>query len=195
MPSRGRPSRLAIYQRLASEVAELRDRLGGLPTPLEAEGIWTDIWHHEAHNSTALEGNTLVLREVEALLESGRALGQKELKDYVEVKGYADAAQWVYGQALNRGDWSAETLLTVTEVRHVHELALGPVWDVAPHEQAIESERPGNWRRHNIQPFSRGMRPPDYTDVPSLMHDWVMDVNAVAGDGLPIAEALAVRHA
>lgn len=35
----------------------------------------------------AIEGNTLVLREVERLLSEGRAVGSKELKDYMEVLG------------------------------------------------------------------------------------------------------------
>lgn len=56
-----------------------------LPTPTEAEDIWSDIWHQEAHNSTAIEGNTLVLREVERLLDEGRAVGSKPLRDYMEV--------------------------------------------------------------------------------------------------------------
>ncbi|WP_425785817.1 Fic family protein [Micromonospora sp. DT227] len=50
-------------------VRELRDRLGGLPTPAEAEDIWAEIWHQEAHNSTAIEGNTLVLQEVEKTVD------------------------------------------------------------------------------------------------------------------------------
>src|ERR1700681_4288267 len=99
--ARGRPTRQAVHARLDFMVDELRTRLGGLPSPDEAEGIWTDIWYHEAHSSTALEGNTLVLREVEALLREGRAVGSKELKDYLEVSGYAGAAQWVYSQALS----------------------------------------------------------------------------------------------
>ncbi|MGI8549251.1 MAG: hypothetical protein ACR2PL_00415 [Dehalococcoidia bacterium] len=33
MKARGRPSRRAIHQRLAFEIAELRTRLGGLPSP------------------------------------------------------------------------------------------------------------------------------------------------------------------
>ena len=91
--ARGRPSRHTVYDRLAAAIEELQTRLGGLPSPKEAESIWSDIWHLEAHHSTALEGNTLVLREVEALLENGRALGAKTLKEYLEVRGYADAAK------------------------------------------------------------------------------------------------------
>jgi Fic family protein len=101
--------------------------MGGLPSPAEAEDIWTSIWHQEAHHSTAIEGNTLVIQQVEALLAEGRAVGNKELKEYMEVTGYAHAARWVYGQALEPGEWSSEAPLNLTEVRHVHDLAMGPV--------------------------------------------------------------------
>ena len=63
----GRPKRVEIFARLDKAFVELRERLGGLPDPTEADDIWTTIWYEEAHNSTALEGNTLVLRQVETL--------------------------------------------------------------------------------------------------------------------------------
>lgn len=103
---RGRPSRQLIYQRLAEAVADLRENMGGRPSPVEADDIWTAIWDQEAHHSTALEGNTLVFSQVEALPAEGRAVGDKELKEYMEVTGYADAAKWVYGQALEPGSWA-----------------------------------------------------------------------------------------
>ncbi len=62
-----------MYARLEAAIAELNERLGGLPSPKESEYVWSDIWHLEAYHSTAFEGNTLVLCEVEALLEKGRA--------------------------------------------------------------------------------------------------------------------------
>ena len=193
MPS-GRPSRAAIHARLDFEVSELRTRLGGLPLPTEAEDIWTEIWYQEAHGSTAIEGNTLVLREVEILLRDGRAVGEKQLKDYLEVTGYADAAKWVYGQALEPGAWTDGSLLTLTEVREIHKRAMTPVWDVAPHPEAYDDESPGNWRRHNIQQFPGGMRPPDHPDVPALISDWVVSVNTLPKTTGPIAEAIAGRH-
>ena len=70
-----------MYSRLDGALDELNQRLGGLPSPKEAQTIWDDIWHLEAHNSTALEGNTLVLREVEALLDEGRAIGARTLRE------------------------------------------------------------------------------------------------------------------
>src|SRR4029450_1642413 len=117
MAGPGRPSRVAVYQRLDEAVTELRERLGGLPTPAEAEDIWSDIWHQDAHNSTAIEGNTLVLHEVEKLLEEGRAVGAKPLRDYMEVKGYGNASQWVYGRALAPGEWQTARLLPLPERR------------------------------------------------------------------------------
>jgi Fic family protein len=180
MTGRGRPSRASVYERLGRALTELDQRFGGLPNPKEAESIWADIWHQEAHHSTALEGNTLVLREVQMLLDQGRAVGAKPLKEYNEVKGYADAARWVYGQALEPGDWHDGRLLTMSEVRRVHQLAMTPVWDVAPHPDATDREGPGSFREHDIHPFPGGMTPPSWPLVPARIQQWVEDVCASA---------------
>lgn len=193
-PRRGRPSRQLVYQRLEEGIGELRGRMGGLPSPAEADDIWTSIWYQEAHHSTALEGNTLVIAQVEALLAEGRAVGNKELREYMEVTGYANAAKWVYGQALEPGDWTSHAPLTITEVRYVHELAIGPVWSVAPHPNATPEEKPGSFRRHDIQPFPGGMVPPSWVEVPATVTDWVDSLAAITADTNPI-EALAAAHA
>jgi Fic family protein len=194
---RGRPTRAAIYERLRVQIGELRERLGGLPPPDEATEIWRGIWLEEAHHSTAIEGNTLVLKQVEQLLEQGRAVGNKQLGEYMEVRGYADAANWVYGQALDPGAWSSGELLSLTELRHIHRLALTPVWDVAPHPNAVDTERPGSFREHDIRPFPGGMRPPPWPEVPAMVTDWLSEVQALGsqkGDGID-PEALAKVHA
>lgn len=191
----GRKSREFIYTQLDEGVRELASRLGGLPSPEEAEDIWGDIWYQEAHNSTAIEGNTLVLREVEVLLGEGRAVGDKQLAEYMEVQGYADAAKWVYGQGLAPGDWTDGDLITLAEVRHVHTLAMTKVWQVAPHAQAGPQEEPGSFRRHNIRPFPGGMRPPEWTDVPALMSDWVGRAATLRNTQGAFPEELARVHA
>jgi hypothetical protein len=193
---RGRPARTTVYERLRVQIGELRDRLGGLPSPLEADGIWRSIWYEEAHHSTAIEGNTLVLRQVEQLLADGRAVGNKELREYMEVRGYADAASWVYGQAIDSGDWSAGTLLSLTELRHIHSLALTPVWGVAPHGDASEAERPGSFRAHDIEAFGSGMQPPPWVDVPPLVADWLDQTQGLREQRPDVEpEALARVHA
>ena len=193
---RGRPSRAAIFERLRVQIGELRDRLGGLPSPEEAEGIWRGIWLEEAHHSTAIEGNTLVLKQVEQLLEQGRAVGNKELSEYLEVRGYADAAGWVYGHGIEPAGWSGGKLITLGEIREVHSLAMTPVWDVAPHPQATAKERPGSFREHDIEPFPGGMQPPEWTQVPILVRDWIGDAQALRKvDEAELPEALATLHA
>jgi Fic family protein len=192
----GRPPREAIYRRLKVQIGELRDRLGGLPTPAEAEGIWRDIWLEEAHHSTAIEGNTLVLKQVEALLSEGRAVGSKELREYMEVRGYANAADWVYGRGVEVGDWSSGELISLTELRRIHSLALGPVWEVAPHPQASARESPGVLREHDIQPFPGGMQPPPWPEVGILISDWVDAARDLReADKLAMPEQLASVHA
>lgn len=184
-----------MYHRLNEAVRELRERFGGLPTPAEAEDIWSDLWHQEAHNSTALEGNTLVLREVEKLLEEGRAVGAKPLRDYMEVRGYGDAARWVYGQAIEPGQWTNGDLISLQEIRHVHYQCMGPVWTVAPHPDAGQGEGPGSFRQHEIARFPGGMKPPSWVEVDALMRTWVTDAAAVQeSDGEPLPEALARVH-
>jgi cell filamentation protein, protein adenylyltransferase len=195
--ARGRPSRATVYVRLEAAIVELNERLGGLPSPKESEYVWSDIWHLEAHHSTALEGNTLVLREVEELLEKGRAVGAKPLKEYMEVQGYATAARWVYAHAVDPADWRAEGLISLQEIRQVHMLAMTPVWSVAPHSDAADREGPGMFREHDIQPFGAGMTPPSWPLVPARLQDWVDEVNAADFDNSarePFVEVLAQLH-
>lgn len=197
---RGRPSRTAVFQRFATAIDEL-GRYGGLPTPVEARQLWDGVWHLEAHHSTALEGNTLVLREVEQLLEQGRAVGSKELKDYMEVLGYSEAARWVYEQGVAPEGLVHDGLTSVTEVRHIHELAMTKVWEVAPHPQANADEAPGSFRRHDIAPFPGGMTPPTHPLVSAGVTSWVDQVNefgrSMSAGGLVLAdvpESLARIH-
>jgi hypothetical protein len=201
---RGRPPRQAVYERFADEVAELHAGLGGLPAPAAAASIWTGIWYEEAHHSTAIEGNTLVLKQVELLLAEGRAVGGRELRDYNEVKGYADAADWVYRQAAAHGgpDPTGQPrpdVLTLTELRRVHVMAMTPVWDVAPHPEATARESPGNFREHEIRPFPGGMVPVTWPQVPVEIDAWLADVRALgavtADDRAALPERLAELHA
>ncbi len=194
---RGRVSRETVYRRLNAQLADLHSRLGGLPSPRESEYIWSDIWHLEAHHSTALEGNTLVLREVESLLETGRAVGSKPLKEYMEVKGYGDAATWVYREAMGATDRKSGHLVTVHEVRHIHHLAMTPVWLVAPHPDATDAEGPGDFRQHDIHPFAAGMTPPAWPLVPAEIDAWVTRAEVLPlrlASGAVLPEALAELH-
>lgn len=194
-PRRGRPRRDVVYERLDVQIAELWQRLGGLPRPVEAQDIWRGLWYEEAHHSTAIEGNTLVLRQVEALLEQGRAVGNKELAEYMEVKGYADAADWVYNQAIRPTVTSGIEVITLAELRRVHQMAMTPVWDVSPHPQTGPNEEPGAFREHDIQPFPGGMTPPSWPLVAAEIDMWLTRANALEPRADAFPEGLAHLHA
>ncbi len=184
-----------MYERLDLQIAELWQRLGGLPHPVEAQDIWRGLWYEEAHHSTAIEGNTLVLKQVEVLLEQGRAVGNKELAEYMEVKGYADAAEWVYNQAIRPAMTSGTDTISLAELRQIHQMAMTPVWDVAPHPQATPRQHPGAYREHDIQPFPGGMTPPTWPLVPPAVDTWVSRANALGARSARFPEELAEIHA
>lgn len=186
----GRPSRLSIHERLEGEVAALA-QVGGLPAPEEAAEIWRSIWFFDAHNSTALEGNTLLLRQVETLLTRGETVGGKALKEYLEVEGYATAARKIYERA--RGE-AREPLLTLQDVRETHHTTMTPVWDVTPHPDALPTEGPGNFRQHDLRAFDKGMRPPTFPLVHELMSDWVDRTNQLPSMAGPLCERIAAMH-
>jgi fido (protein-threonine AMPylation protein) len=191
---RGRPPRTAVYERLDTQIAELWARMGGLPNPDEASGIWTGIWYEEAHHSTAIEGNTLVLKQVETLLAEGRAVGDKELREYLEVRGYADAARWVYQQAIMPRARSDRNIINLTELREVHRSAMKPLWEVAPHPDATTREGPGSFREHDIHPFPGGLTPPPWVDVPAQIESWLQAVNRLKPRMPDFPEEVAALH-
>lgn len=194
MASRGRPPRSEVYLRLDTQIAELWNRLGGLPSPIEADGIWRDIWTAEAHHSTALEGNTLVIREVEQLLYEGRAVGAKQLREYMEVKGYANAADWVYREGIQPSAHDPGRHLTMQDVRCVHRQVMTPVWDVEPHPDATSQEEPGSFRRHEVAEFTSGMKPVNWPLVDAEMAQWLDDTNRVVARSSEFPQQIAKMH-
>ena len=176
--------------------ASCGERLGGLPSPVEAEEIWRGIWLEEAHHSTAIEGNTLVLRQVEQLLEEGRAVGQQGAARVHGGAGLCRCRQL----GLRAGDPG----------RRVVERRVGVVDGGAPRPSsradtrlgrgaAPERDREGAPRlvppaRHRT--VSRRDAPPAWPEVPALLGDWIGEVadagrNETASD----PEALARVHA
>jgi fido (protein-threonine AMPylation protein) len=194
---RGRPSRQQVFAAFDRSLSDLW-AVGGLPLPIEAEGIWEGIWKEETHHSTAIEGNTLVLREVKVLLDEGRAVGNKELREYLEIEGYADAAKWVYDQAIRRHWGQSEDgigVVTLTELREIHRRVMGPIWNVFPPEGATPREGPGGFRECDIEPLRPGLIPPPWTDVMPRLSSWLEGIANGPPEGSHFLEYLADLHA
>jgi hypothetical protein len=192
--ARGRPARSEVYDRLDTQIPELWNRLGGLPSPLEAAGIWKDIWTAEAHHSTAIEGNTLVISEVEMLLDEGRAVGAKQLREYMEVKGYANAANWVYREGIQPTSYDPERHITMQDVRHVHQQVMALVWDVDPHPDATPAEGPSSFRQHEIEEFPCGMKPVTWPLIDAEMASWLDEANNIEARSPNFPEQIAEVH-
>ena len=125
----------------------------------------------------------------------GRGEGVAVRCRYLEVRGYATAAEWVYRQAVHRtGLCHPGAILSLAEVRQVHHAAMSPVWEVAPHPDVSDREAPGNFREHDIRLFPGGMTPVSWPLVPAQMDTWIEAVNALDAESLTFPERLAEVH-
>ncbi|HKW92094.1 MAG TPA: Fic family protein [Methylomirabilota bacterium] len=165
---------------LDEEVALLRSSLGGLPRAVEADEILHAIWLDDVHHSTAIEGNTMTRAQVADLVERGRA--SAGLIENLEVKGYADAADWVYRHA---PDYSHVPVGTVSEV---HKRALKLAWDLEPPATRDEA---GAWRKTSVAVRSVKVSVP--AAIPADLGAWSASTSKLA-DRHPVVHA-AIHHA
>ena len=105
------------------------------------------------------------------------------------------SAEWVYQQARSRSDGVGHTdVVSLTEVRQIHRLAMTGVWDLAPHPEAGDKEGPGSFREHEIHAFPGGMVPVSWPLVPAEMGSWVDRANALRARTPYFCEDLAEIH-
>ena len=77
---------------------QLKDRANKVKTdlPPEVAAGFNDSFNVEyAHNSTAIEGNTLTLIQTKAVIEDGLSVGRKMLREIYEVVNHAKAFAYV----------------------------------------------------------------------------------------------------
>ena len=193
--ARGRPSRQTVFQTLDHARNDLQ-LIGGLPEPTVFSDVWADIWAEETHNSTALEGNTLRLKQVQLLLEDGVVSGSaKGLSEWLEAKAYGEAARWVYGHAY-RGTWERpDTRITEPDIQRIHTLVVESVWTHFPPEGLVRGETPGAYRLKDHDPLRTGLVVEPCVGVPGLINDWLDAANAVPRDDCHLIEHLAELHA
>jgi Fic family protein len=147
--------------------------IGGLPEPTVFQDVWADIWTEETHNSTALEGNTLRLKQVQLLLEDGVVSGsQNELREWLEAKAYGDAARWVYGHAFTGRFDRPERMITEQDVRRIHDLVVRSVWAHFPPDGLVRGEEPGAYRLKDHDPLRKGLPAVPSSMVPVGLANW-----------------------
>jgi Fic family protein len=192
---RGRPSRQQVFESLDQARADLQG-IGGIPEPTVFQDVWSDIWKEETHNSTAIEGNTLRLRQVQLLLEDGVVSGShKELREWLEVKAYGDAARWVYHHAYMGRVERPETLITEPDIKRIHDLVVRSVWAHFPPEGLVRGEEPGAYRKKDVDPLRPGLTPVICSDVGPRLQNWLASANDEPDQEPHIIERLADLHA
>ncbi|MBU7007252.1 Fic family protein [Phosphitispora fastidiosa] len=189
--NRGRPNLKKLLEKVNSEISVFHKETGGFPSSLEANEIWKDIWLEETHHSTALEGNTLNSREIYKLVEQEIVSGNKEIRHYLEVQGYSNAARWVYEQAVESFK-QQDRIVTVQHISHIHNLLMGPVWTSYP---PATGDKPGQFRT-GAAPRIKGssLKLPPSGDVPDLINELVVRINSDSVN-FYVCEWAAVIHA
>jgi fido (protein-threonine AMPylation protein) len=177
----GRPSRRELLESLDRARLDL-EVIGGLPEPMVFQDVWAGIWTEETHHSTAMEGNTLRLRQVRLLLEDGVVSGgQTELRELLEAKAYGDAARWVYGHAY-RERFESSPLISEAEIREIHRKVVEAVWAYFPPEGLVRGEVAGRYRLKDHDPLRWGLTPIPSSIVASCLADWVEEVGSTLGE-------------
>lgn len=174
--SRGRPSTKQLLESLDQARGDLAI-IGGLPEPTVFQDVWAGIWTEETHNSTAIEGNTLRLKQVQLLLEDGLVSGsQKDLSEWFEAKAYGEAARWVYRQAYLKKVRN-EPRISEAEIREIHRQVVESVWMYFPPDGLVRGEKPGAYRLKDHDPLRSDLPPVPCSVVGSELANWVEQAN------------------
>ena len=108
------------------------------------------------YNSNAIEGNTLTLKETIVVLETGLTIGNKSLKEHLEVINHQEAISFVEELA------DSTTEITERNIREVHGLVL----------KDLDPKYSGKYRDIQVRITGAEHVPPDPVHVPALMSEF-----------------------
>lgn len=110
------------------------------------------------YNSNGIEGNTLTLRETQAVLE-GIIVGGKSLKEHLEVINHEQAILFLDDLIKEKEP------ITEWNIKNIHGLVL----------KEIDDDNAGKYRNENVKIKGATHVPPDYLIVPELMENLVLN--------------------
>lgn len=125
--------------------------------PVTVQSLMDDFLIRYAHETTAIEGNTLTLHEAQVLLEDGTTVGGKSLREHLEIVNVRSA--WRALEAMVRD----RVPLTETAIGDLHRLLT----------QGILGTDAGFYRR--VPVYIRGSLhvPPNWVKIPDQMQQFV----------------------
>jgi Fic family protein len=127
------------------------------------------------HESNAIEGNSLTLRETELVLSKGVTVSGKPLKDHLEAVNLAKA--WERVKQLAQPD----AVLTENSLLDLHRIVL----------TRVEDDFAGSYRTGAVRIAGSNHVPPNPVKVPDLMEQLFAGVRAIAD---PVERAAKLHH-
>jgi Fic family protein len=127
------------------------------------------------HESNAIEGNSLTLRETELVLSKGVTVSGKPLKDHIEALNLAKAWQQVKAMA------KPDAVLTERDLLDLHRIVLTRVKD----------DFAGSYRTGAVRIAGSNHVPPNPIKVPDLMEELFTDIQAITD---PVERAAKLHH-
>jgi Fic family protein len=115
------------------------------------------------HESNAIEGNSLTLRETELVLSKGITVSGKPLKDHLEAVNLAKAWQKVKELA------KPDTALTERDLLDLHRIVL----------TRVEDSFSGSYRTGAVRIAGSSHVPPNPVKVPELMEELFASLNTI----------------
>lgn len=162
----------AVLARLAAQRKLLQARP---PLPqVSLDSLFDDFALRQAHATTALEGNTLTLDEVQAVLERGITIPGKSLREHLEVLNAHDTWRWLRPLAQDG------LPLTESLVLDVHRRLM---------QRILDDDALGVYRRVPVYIRGSWHVPPNWLKVPDLMASWLRQYGTAPGDEHPVAVA------
>lgn len=162
-------------EQLLARVTEKQDRLAkARPLPSESlRSLRDDFLVRYAHETTALEGNTLSLAETQVVLENGITIGGKLLREHLEVVNARDAMVWLEGFV------STGEPITVETILRLHEIIM----------QGILGSDAGIYCRQAVRIVGSMHVPPNWVKIPDAVEGFIKWVNQDAEEEHPIVFA------
>ncbi len=127
------------------------------------------------HESNAIEGNSLTLRETELVLSRGVTVSGKPLKDHIEAINLAKA--WEQVKALAKPN----ALLTERDLLDLHRIVL----------TRVEDDFAGSYRTGAVRIAGSSHVPPNPVKVPDLMEELFTEIQAITD---PVERAAKLHH-
>ena len=134
------------------------------------DSLLDDFALRHAHATAAIEGNTLTLDQVQAVLEQGVTIPGKSLREHLEVVNAHDTWRWIRPLA-GRAPLT-EPLVLETQRRLMQ--------GILPEAEA------GTYRRVPVYISGSWHVPPNWVKIPDLMADWIQQYAGGSGAEHPV---------